>query len=119
MLFVLYPHPSPASNLPPTFYSTRPRVRVCYAIMAHKPIPYASPAEPVDRERHVATIEQTAKRWKMHIALSSILSVLAVFVLLAGVQMGNDFVAASGGILLALGLAWYTFGRVGAWWDHG
>lgn len=69
--------------------------------------------------------ERTSKSAKAHIAFGTFLSVIGIVALCAGwVPLTADPVAATGlvwvgGILLALGLAWFIVAQVCIWWRQG
>jgi hypothetical protein len=73
------------------------------------------------RQPHVQTIEKTGKVWKAHMALSALLALVGVGIVIVGnvPDVDNPFIKLFGGLAIAIGLVWYIFARVGAWWHHG
>lgn len=67
----------------------------------------------------VQTTESTGKNWKLQILVSSLLiafGIFSVFCMGAGQNGEHNLLAVAS---LGIGLAWFLFARVGAWWNHG
>ena len=87
------------------------------------PLPYATPVGDV---RPTVTVELTAKRWKAHQAIATIILVAGVLMFLVSAAVQSKTPSAAGGALTAAGvvtfaggLAYYIAARVAAWWHHG
>ncbi len=70
----------------------------------------------------LTTVQETSKKLKVHIIISSILFWVGVFWLFVDInapkQGGEQSASATPGILLFVGLVWYVVTRFRIWWHH-
>lgn len=72
------------------------------------------------------TIERTGKVWKAHMLVSFLLVLigigiiaLAAFLPMPDYSEAKPVVAIAGACVVAVGIVWHIFARMGAWWYHG
>jgi nicotinamide riboside transporter PnuC len=74
--------------------------------------------EKKDPEEGVQTIQLTKKKWKRHIVIASVLMLVGLYFLFAGLS-SNPGWAILGGFLIFIGFIWGLVARFGAWWSTG
>lgn len=85
-----------------------------------KPLPYASPAQP-----SAILTELTAKRWKKHQLAALALCMACVLMIIFGMwwmertRDEKSYLGMAGFYLLPVGLVYFLWARMMAWWHHG
>jgi len=70
--------------------------------------------------RQVRTVERTAKRFKAHILLSTLMLLAGVFWLVGSCSAPEGQKPSPWALLLLFGgLVWLLAARISAWWHHG
>ncbi|MBT6847633.1 MAG: hypothetical protein HOA14_09490 [Planctomycetaceae bacterium] len=79
----------------------------------------------VDPNTEHTTIELTAKKYKKIMLIGFPLIILGILFFIAAAALSNTSESAAtgvtilGGFLFVVGIGFYFYARVGAWWNHG
>ena len=63
-------------------------------------------------------IEQTGKKWKRVILISSLILIVGILILFSGAGNNNDSLVGFGVFLGFIGFLGLIVGRFGRWWHH-
>ena len=72
----------------------------------------------MEPQNRIQTIEQTGKKWKLTILIGAVIFSLGACVWFLILAQGKGALNVGAWISLS-GIAVYSIGRIGAWWQHG
>lgn len=83
--------------------------------------PLAGGTAPIAPQGKVQTVEQTGKKFKLQIILSSLLLSIGIFLVVFNMASGNpnESTISMGMVTAVIGLFWLAIVKFIAWWQHG